>query len=263
MADDRDGGAMRSMGSSRELTADLRDRPPATRRGRRWSAYTSPDRGRPRRSVLDEGTRRKGPRRPRARWSRDARARHERAGTTPLIVDRMLPGLDGLSVRAARTATPRRSDAEREGPGEDRIAGLRAGGDDLVKPFAFSELMAGSTRWCGARTQSHLETTLRLADSRWTCSRARSRAAAGWSTSNRASSASRVPAAPRGWSRDHGAARNVWDYSFDPQTNVVDVHMSRLRRRSTPVRRSRSCRRCAAPATGCGRSRDRGGSTRR
>jgi DNA-binding response OmpR family regulator len=42
---------------------------------------------------------------------------------------------------------------------------------------------------------------------------------------------------------------NVWDYHFDPQTNVVDVHISKLRRRSMPISSGRCCAPCAMPAT--------------
>ena len=46
---------------------------------------------------------------------------------------------------------------------------------------------------------------------------------------------------------------NVWDYHFDPQTNVIDVHVSRLRQKIDKGSTARCCTPCAAPAIACGR----------
>ncbi len=155
-----------------------------------------------------------------------------------LVVDRMLPGVDGLSViealRKNGTDTPALI-LSAMGSVEDRVAGLRAGGDDyLVKPFAFAELLARvealtrRTRAGGAQ-----ETSLRVADLELDLlSRAVSRGG------------QPLDLKPREFRileflmRHAGQVvtrtmllESVWDYHFDPQTNVVDVHISRLRQK--------------------------------
>ncbi len=155
-----------------------------------------------------------------------------------LVVDRMLPGVDGLSViealRKNGTDTPILI-LSAMGSVEDRVHGLRAGGDDyLVKPFAFSELLArieALTR--RARTDGVQETSLRVADLEMNLlSRAVHRGG------------QPVDLKPREFRileflmRHAGQVvtrtmllESVWDYHFDPQTNVVDVHISRLRQK--------------------------------
>jgi two-component system OmpR family response regulator len=109
-----------------------------------------------------------------------------------LIVDRMLPGMDGLSVIGALRLAEVRTPAlilSALGAVDDRVKGLRAGGDDyLVKPFAFSELLArleallrrGGTPT--ANTKLKVEPSSRWKTSRWTCWRARCGGAArSWS----------------------------------------------------------------------------------
>lgn len=155
-----------------------------------------------------------------------------------LVVDRMLPGVDGLSVvealrkNGADTPVLILSAMARV---EDRVDGLRAGGDDyLVKPFAFAELLARvealtrRTRAPGAQ-----ETTLQVADLEMDLlTRAVHRAGQA------------IDLKPREFRileflmRHTGQVvtrtmllESVWDYHFDPQTNVVDVHISRLRQK--------------------------------
>ena len=154
-----------------------------------------------------------------------------------IVVDRMLPGLDGLSVIEALRKNGNAVPAlvlSAKGSVEDRVAGLRAGGDDyLVKPFAFAELMARLDALVRRSAPKAVETTLRLADLEMDLL-ARTVTRGG----------REIELKPREFRileyllRHAGQVvtrtmllENVWDYSFDPQTNVVDVHMSRLRQK--------------------------------
>jgi len=155
-----------------------------------------------------------------------------------IVMDRMLPGLDGLSalkaLRAAGCATPVLI-LSALGQVDDRVQGLKAGGDDyMTKPFAFSELLARLevlSRRAGAETQA--ETRLVLADLEMDLL-ARQVTRAGRA----------IELQPREFKileymlRRAGRVvtrtmllEGVWDYKFDPQTNVIDVHMSRLRQK--------------------------------
>jgi two-component system, OmpR family, response regulator len=152
-----------------------------------------------------------------------------------LIVDRMLPKLDGLSIirkmRGDGIKTPTLvlsalTDVD------ERVRGLRAGGDDyLAKPYAFLELLARVEGLARRTADDPLETRLQCADLEidlLTC------------TVTRAGKS--IPVQPREFklleyllrNAGHIVTRtmlleNVWDYHFDPQTNVIDVHVSRLR----------------------------------
>ncbi|MPY70004.1 MAG: response regulator [Alphaproteobacteria bacterium] len=152
-----------------------------------------------------------------------------------IVVDRMLPGLDGLELvrrlRAGGMATPVLF-LSALGKVDDRVAGLRAGGDDyLVKPFAFSELLARiealGRRRGALDTQSKLVVNGLEMD---LLSREVTRAG------------TRIDLQPREFTmleylmRHAGQVvtrtmllEHVWEYHFDPQTNVIDVHISRLR----------------------------------
>ena len=153
-----------------------------------------------------------------------------------LIVERMLPGVDGLSI----TRTLRASDNNTPvlilsalGQVDDRVKGLQAGGDDyLVKPFAFSELVARIEALARRSTgKTETETTLSIADLHMDLlSREVTR------------NGQSIALQPRDFQlleylmRHQGKVvtrtmllENVWDYHFDPQTNVIDVHISRLR----------------------------------
>jgi two-component system OmpR family response regulator len=154
-----------------------------------------------------------------------------------IILDRMLPGLDGLALLRALRATGNRSPVlilSALGQVDDRVEGLRAGGDDyLVKPFAFSELHArleALTRRSRAETPS---TRLQVGDLELDL------------LARQVSRAGRpIELQPREFRlleylmRHAGQVvtrtmllEHVWDYHFDPQTNVIDVHVSRLRRK--------------------------------
>ena len=153
-----------------------------------------------------------------------------------MVVDRMLPALDGLSVlktvRSAGNTTPiliLSALAEVD----NRVEGLRAGGDDyLTKPFAFSELIARlEALQRRPRTGAPANTVYQAGDLELDPRRR---------TVTRAGEPIRL--LPREFAlleylmRHRGQVvtrtmllENVWDYHFDPQTNVVDVHVSRLR----------------------------------
>jgi two-component system OmpR family response regulator len=152
-----------------------------------------------------------------------------------LIIDRMLPKVDGLTIvrtlRASGNHTPVLI-LSAMGEVDDRVEGLQAGGDDyLVKPFAFSELHARLQALCRRGSSDSPETRLQVADLEMDLL-ARTVTRAG----------SDIGLQPREFRlleylmRHAGQVvtrtmllENVWDYHFDPQTNVIDVHMSRLR----------------------------------
>jgi two-component system OmpR family response regulator len=152
-----------------------------------------------------------------------------------LIVDRMLPRRDGLaiieSLRAEGNKTPVLI-LSALGEVDDRVTGLRAGGDDyLTKPFAFSELLARVEVLKRRSGGKDVETMYRAGDLELD------------RLSHTVRRAGRdIPLQPREFKlleylmRHAGRVvtrtmllENVWDYHFDPQTNVIDVHVSRLR----------------------------------
>jgi two-component system OmpR family response regulator len=156
------------------------------------------------------------------------------------IVDVMLPRLDGLSLvrrlRAARKAVPILFLSAKASV-DDRIKGLEAGGDDyLTKPFAFSELLARVQALI--RRASRAPEAMRLAVGD---------VAIDLTTREVTLAGQRVELQPREFAllafllRHAGRAvtktmilEHVWDYSFDPQTNVVDVVVHRLRAKIDP-----------------------------
>jgi two-component system OmpR family response regulator len=165
------------------------------------------------------------------------------ATTTPYdaaIVDIMLPGLDGLSLvkrlRAAALTMPVLFLSARSSV-EDRVKGLQAGGDDyLTKPFAFAELSARLQALIRRATRAPEATKLSAGGVEMDL------------VSRRVTAGGReVELQPREFSlleyllRHPGRPvtktmilEHVWDYSFDPQTNVVDVLMHRLRAKIDP-----------------------------
>ncbi len=152
-----------------------------------------------------------------------------------LVVDRLIPKIDGLSVieqlRQGGDATPILI-LSALGQVDDRVKGLRAGGDDyLAKPYAFSELLA-RIEALGRRGTAEMARTeyvvgdLKLDRMAHTVYR----------------DGQAIPVQPREFRlleylMQHVGQvvtrtmllENVWDYHFDPQTNVIDVHISRLR----------------------------------
>ncbi|HKR16496.1 response regulator transcription factor [Rhizorhapis sp.] len=155
-----------------------------------------------------------------------------------VILDRMLPGLDGMAVlgaiRAAGMETPVII-LSALGTADDRVTGLNGGSDDyLVKPFAFAELLA-RVRLLLRRRQGTggQETALRCEDLEMDL------------LSRKVKRAGRaIDLQPREFRlleymlrhKDQVVTRTmllegVWDYHFDPGTNVIDVHISRLRKK--------------------------------
>ena len=154
-----------------------------------------------------------------------------------IILDRMLPGMDGLSLakqlRESGSQTPILFLTTMGGVG-DRVEGLEAGGDDyLVKPFALAELIArvNSLTRRSQRTGAEQQTTLRVEDLEMDLI---------------ARTVSRhgrlIELQPQEFKlleylvRHEGRVvtrtmliENVWELHFDPQTNIVESHMSRLR----------------------------------
>ena len=151
------------------------------------------------------------------------------------VVDRMLPGLDGLSLIAALRAADNRLPVlilSALGQTDHRVEGLHAGGDDyLAKPFAFSELEARLAALARRAGQAPAQTALKLGDLEVDLL-ARKAVRAGRD----------IALQPKEFAvleyllRHAGQVvtrtmllEHVWDYHFDPQTNVIDVHISRLR----------------------------------
>jgi len=151
------------------------------------------------------------------------------------VVDRMLPKRDGLSLvsevrkRGIRTPVLILSAL---GQVDDRVTGLRAGGDDyLSKPYAFSELLARIEALARRVAPQAADTVYKIGDLELD------------RLAHRVIRLGReIPLQPREFRlleylmRHAGQVvtrtmllENVWDYHFDPQTNVIDVHVSRLR----------------------------------
>ncbi len=182
-----------------------------------------------------------------------------------IILDRMLPALDGLSI----LKTLRSSDKQTPviilsalGEVDDRVEGLKAGGDDyLVKPFAFSELLARIEALLRRGEMKPDASLLKVADlelDRLTHAVKRA--------------GKIINLQPREYLileylMQHAGQivtrtmllESVWDYHFDPQTNIIDVHISRLRNKIDrdfdppllqTVRGAGYCLRETAPETG-------------
>lgn len=155
-----------------------------------------------------------------------------------LIIDRMLPGLDGLTIvktlRGAGNTVPiiilsALSEVD------DRVQGLKAGSDDyLVKPFAFTELLA-RVEAMSRRTHGEGETVTRLQADDLEMDLLNRTVRRGGSRINlqaREFSLLEYLLRHRGQIVTRAMLlENVWQYHFDPQTNVIDVHISRLRRK--------------------------------
>ncbi len=154
-----------------------------------------------------------------------------------MILDRMLPEMDGLAMLGALRAAEIRTPAlilSALGSVDDRVKGLRAGGDDyLVKPFAFSELLARVEALMRRGMTAPTTTRLHVADLDLDLL-----------TRTVRRGGKVIELLPREFQlleclmRHAGNVvtrtmllESVWDYHFDPQTNVIDVHVSRLRQK--------------------------------
>jgi len=154
-----------------------------------------------------------------------------------IITDRMLPHMDGLTLVKFLREQGRRTPVlvlSALGTVDDRVLGLKAGGDDyLTKPFAFSELLARIEALLRRRSAPAVQTKLAVGDLEMDLlARQVRRAGQG------------IDLQPREFRlleylmRHAGQVvtrtmllEGVWDYHFDPQTNVIDVHISRLRQK--------------------------------
>ena len=152
-----------------------------------------------------------------------------------LVIDLMLPGRDGLAMidelRRRRVLTPVLILSARRSV-DDRVRGLQAGGDDyLTKPFAFAELLARVQALVRRSTQAPPVTTLTVEDLELDLL-----------TRRVIRAGTEIELRPREYTLLEYLMRNagrvvsktmilshVWGYQFDPQTNVVDVLVSRLR----------------------------------
>ncbi|MCT7378094.1 response regulator transcription factor [Chelativorans salis] len=152
-----------------------------------------------------------------------------------LVIDRMLPGLDGLSLVRSLRAAGRKIPAlflTSVGGIDDRVEGLEAGGDDyLVKPFAFSELQARVNALARRPPPVSVQTILQVADLKMDLVRRRVRRGE-----------TDIELQPREFTLLEVLMRNegrivtrtmllerVWEFHFDPRTSVVETHVSRLR----------------------------------
>ena len=154
-----------------------------------------------------------------------------------MTIDRMLPGMDGIAIirqlREEAIVTPALI-VSALGEIDDRVRGLRAGGDDyLVKPFAFAELLARVEALARRSDTVVKETVLRVGDLELDLvSRTVSR------------SGREIELLPREFQlleylvRNEGQVvpramllQHVWDLHFDPTTNIIDVYVGRVRRK--------------------------------
>ena len=165
----------------------------------------------------------------------DGLALAQDGGYDVLVVDRMLPKLDGISVverlRAEGSKVPILF-LSALGEVDDRVKGLKAGGDDyLVKPYAFAELLARIEALVRRCNPDDVATHLQVGG-----------LALDVLARRVARDGAEIQLQPREYAlleylmRHAGQLvtrtmllESVWDYHFDPQTNVIDVHISRLR----------------------------------
>lgn len=154
-----------------------------------------------------------------------------------IIIDRMMPELEGLTVIKTLRGSGNHTPAlilSALGEVDDRVTGLRAGGDDyLVKPFAFAELLARVeilARRASPSSADH-ETTLTAQNLEVDLlSRKVKRHGKDIDLQSREFTLLEYMMKNKGQVVTRTMLlENVWDYHFDPQTNVIDVHISRLR----------------------------------
>jgi two-component system, OmpR family, response regulator len=152
-----------------------------------------------------------------------------------LIIDRMLPGLDGLSIVKMLRATGNHAPAvfltTMDGI-DDRVEGLEAGADDyLVKPFAFAELLARLGALLRRPPVSDVKTSLKVGDLDMDLLK-RSVTRAGRTIELQPQEFRLLEYLMRSEGRvvtKTMLLESVWDFHFDPQTSIVETHISRLR----------------------------------
>jgi two-component system, OmpR family, response regulator len=157
-------------------------------------------------------------------------------GTYDLIIaDRQLPHFDGLSIIAMLRKNGKQTPVlilSALGSVDDRIMGLRAGGDDyLTKPFAFGELLARIEALLRRGNQPDVTTRIRIADLELDLlGRKVTRAGNPIDLTSKEFQLLEFLARRAGQVVTRTMLLEaVWDLHFDPQTNVIDVHISRLR----------------------------------
>lgn len=154
-----------------------------------------------------------------------------------VILDRMLPNVEGMTIlrtmRAEGVNTPVLI-LSALGDTDERVRGLRAGADDyLAKPFAISELLARAEVLCRRGASAGTGTSLRLGDLEIDIA-----ARIVWRAGKRIELTAREFRILEYLARNRGRVvtrsmllEHVWDYHFDPQTNIIDQHVSRLRQK--------------------------------
>lgn len=155
-----------------------------------------------------------------------------------IVADRMLPGVEGLTILTALRASDIQTPVlilSALSSVEERIKGLRAGADDyLVKPFAFEELLARLEVMIARNRSSGVEITKLTCFDLEMNLLTRQVTRAGATIDLQAREFKLLEYLLR--HQDQVVTRtmlleNVWDYNFDPQTNIIDVHISRLRQK--------------------------------
>ena len=159
----------------------------------------------------------------------------EKGGFDVLVVDRMMPRMDGVTMveelRREGDTTPVLF-LSALGEIEDRVAGLKAGGDDyLVKPYALAELVARVEALARRRDTGSVQTQLRVGELEMDLiGRTVHRGGAEIDLQPREFQLLEFLMRHAGQSVTRTMLlEKVWEYHFDPQTNVIDVHISRLR----------------------------------
>ncbi|MBW3559268.1 MAG: response regulator transcription factor [Proteobacteria bacterium] len=159
----------------------------------------------------------------------------QKGGFDVLVVDRMMPRMDGVTM-----VEELRRDGDNTpvlflsalGEIEDRVAGLKAGGDDyLVKPYALAELVARVEALARRRETGSVQTQLRVGELEMDLiGRTVHRAGKDIDLQPREFQLLEFLMRHAGQSVTRTMLlEKVWEYHFDPQTNVIDVHISRLR----------------------------------
>lgn len=154
-----------------------------------------------------------------------------------MVIDRMLPNVDGLTIIQTLRATENKTPIvilSALADVEERVKGLRAGADDyLVKPFAFSELLARLEAQVRRATAQPEQTTIRVGDLVIDLlSRECRRDDQSIDLKQREFQLLEFIMRHAGQVVTRTMIlENVWDYNFNPQTNVIDVHISRLRQK--------------------------------